>query len=96
MRDGKEVSIVIPYWRGARYLEDCITSIDRQGVSCEILLVCDRGHDEIPRTVQDNPNVKILKAEAVPGFPAGKFSPGARLLPECGFGQRFLRVCVFH
>ena len=30
MRDGKEVSIVIPYWRGARYLEDCITSIDRQ------------------------------------------------------------------
>lgn len=88
MRDGKEVSIVIPYWRGARYLEDCITSIDRQGVSCEILLVCDRGHDEIPRTVQDNPNVKILKAEAVPGFPAGKGTSGQEDSP---LGPAFCR-----
>ncbi len=87
MRDGREVSIVIPYRKGSRYLEDCIRSIDRQGVSCEILLACDRDHDEIPRPVQENPHVVILKAEDAPGGPAG----GDRSGQHCPLGPAFCR-----
>lgn len=62
-----EVSIIIPYWIGAQYLEDCVQSVTSQNVSCEILIVCDRGHDEMPETVKVTPGVRILEVEtAVP------------------------------
>lgn len=65
MENRTKVSIVIPYWKGTRYLEDCIGTIGRQGVPCEILLACDRGHDEIPVSVQDHPDVKILEMDRI-------------------------------
>lgn len=58
-----KVSVVIPYWKGAGYLEDCVRSVEQQEVPCEIILVCDRDHDEIPQSVQDSRLVKILQAE---------------------------------
>ena len=60
-----KVSVVIPYWRGSRYLEDCVKTVGKQGVSCEILLVCDRGHAEIPESVRRNPLVQVLEAEDI-------------------------------
>ncbi len=62
MDNRTKVSIVISYWKGTQYLEDCIRSIEQQGVPCEILLACDRGHDDIPDLVRDNPDVKIMEA----------------------------------
>lgn len=58
-----KVSIVVPYWRGPKYLEDCVSAILRQEVSCEVLLVCDRGHDEVPASVREADCVKIIRAE---------------------------------
>lgn len=60
-----KISVVVPYWKGGRYLEDCVRSVEQQEVPCEIILVCDRGHDEIPDSVQCSPLVKILEAAEI-------------------------------
>ncbi len=59
-----KISIVIPYWKGPAYLEDCVASVERQNLSdYEILLVCDRGGDDIPASVRTNSRVRICPAE---------------------------------
>lgn len=62
-----KVSVVVPYWKGPKYLEDCVSAIQGQEVSCEVLLVCDRGHDEVPASVRGADYIKIISAERSTG-----------------------------
>lgn len=48
----KKVSVVIPYFKGASYLEECIKSVEAQNISdMEVVLVDDRAGEDVPESV---------------------------------------------
>lgn len=63
-----KVSIVIPYFKGPVYLQECVNSINKQNLSdYEIIIVNDKDGHEVPEEVQANPHVTVYKAiEEVP------------------------------
>ncbi|MCH5252189.1 MAG: CDP-glycerol:glycerophosphate glycerophosphotransferase [Lachnospiraceae bacterium] len=61
-----KISIVLPYWKGPAYLEDCVASLEQQELTdYEILLICDKGGDYVPEAVSVNSQVQIYSAEKV-------------------------------
>ncbi len=58
-----KVSIIIPFFKGTAYLEDCVGSIDRQGLAdYEIIIVNDKDGHEVPETVSSHPCVTVYRA----------------------------------
>ena len=58
-----KVSIIIPYFKGQAYLEECVQSIDEQKLAdYEILIVHDKDGHEVPDVVKNNSHVKVFFA----------------------------------
>ena len=58
-----KVSIVIPYFKGPAYLEDCVGSIEKQNFSdYEVIIVNDKDGHEVPETVSEKKYVTVYKA----------------------------------
>ncbi len=58
-----KVSIIIPFFKGQAYLEDCVGSIKEQQLSdYEIIIVNDKDGHEVPDTVSSDPHVKVYRA----------------------------------
>ena len=56
-----KVSIIIPYFKGQAYLEECVQSIDEQKLAdYEILIVNDKDGHEVPDVVKNNSHVKVF------------------------------------
>ncbi len=59
-----KVSVIIPYFNGPSYLEECIQSIENQNRSdLEVLLVDDRGGDAVPVSVLEKEFVRHIVLE---------------------------------
>lgn len=71
-----KVSVIIPYYKGPSYLEECVQSIENQNLSdLEILLVDDRGGDDVPESVLEKAFLRRIVLEEEPeaeGFCAGE------------------------
>ncbi len=58
-----KVSIVIPFFKGPVYLEECVNSIEEQKLpDYEIIIVNDKDGHEVPQTIRENPYVKVYRA----------------------------------
>lgn len=58
-----KVSIIIPYFKGTAYLEDCVTSIEAQQLAdYEIIIVHDKDGTEVPDSVLANKAVVVYEA----------------------------------
>lgn len=58
-----KVSIIIPFFKGPVYLEECVGSIEEQKLSdYEIIIVNDKDGHEVPEEVKENPHVKVYRA----------------------------------
>ncbi|MCH5252190.1 MAG: CDP-glycerol glycerophosphotransferase family protein [Lachnospiraceae bacterium] len=58
-----KISIIIPYLQGQIYLEECVESIEDQQLSdYEIIVVNDRGGQEVPTSVTEKPQVMVYHA----------------------------------
>ena len=59
-----KVSIIVPYFKGAAYLEECIDSIEKQNFEdYEILLIDDRDGDAVPENVLSAKNIRHIVME---------------------------------
>lgn len=59
-----KVSVIIPYFKGGSYLEECIQSIEKQKLSeMEILIVDDRDGDDVPESVLESKHVRHIVME---------------------------------
>lgn len=59
-----KVSVIIPYFNGPSYLEECVQSIENQNRSdLEVLLVDDRGGDAVPVSVLEKEFVRHIVLE---------------------------------
>ena len=63
------LTVIIPTWNGARLLERCLRSLDRQRVTCPILVV-DNGSTDSTREMLESrfPEVEVLALEENQGF----------------------------
>ena len=58
-----KVSVIIPYFKGQAYLEECVQSIEEQKIEdLEIIVVNDKDGHEVPDSVKENPHVKVFLA----------------------------------
>lgn len=58
-----KVSIIIPYFKGTAYLEDCVASIEAQQLAdYEIIIVHDKDGTEVPDSVLANKAVVVYEA----------------------------------
>ena len=58
-----KVSIIIPYFKGPAYLEDCVDSIEKQNFAdYEIIVVNDKDGHEVPEIVSGKKSVTVYKA----------------------------------
>ena len=58
-----KVSIIIPYFKGQAYLEECVQSIEEQNLEdYEIVIVNDKDGHEVPDVVKNNAHVKVYLA----------------------------------
>lgn len=58
-----KVSIIIPYFKGTAYLEDCVGSIEAQQLSdYEIIIVHDKDGHEVPDSVLQKDAVRVYEA----------------------------------
>ncbi len=58
-----KVSIIIPFFKGPAYLEDCIGSLEQQNLSdYEIIIVNDKDGHEVPEDIASKPYVSVYKA----------------------------------
>ena len=56
-----KVSVIIPYFKGQAYLEECVQSIEEQKIEdLEIIVVNDKDGHEVPDSVKENPHVKVF------------------------------------
>ena len=52
-----KVSVIIPYFKGQAYLEECVQSIEEQKIEdLEIIVVNDKDGHEVPDSVKENPH----------------------------------------
>ncbi len=59
-----KVSVIVPYHKGPSYLEECVKSIENQGLSdLEILIVDDRGGHDVPESVLKAEHVRHIVLE---------------------------------
>lgn len=59
-----KVSVIVPYYKGPSYLEECVKSIENQGLSdLEILIVDDRGGHDVPESVLKAEHVRHIVLE---------------------------------
>ena len=59
-----KVSVIVPYLKGASYLEECVGSIVDQGLrDVEILIVGDRDGHDVPESVLAVEQVKHIRLE---------------------------------
>ena len=65
LEDGmSKVSVIVPYHKGPSYLEECVKSIENQGLSdLEILIVDDRGGHDVPESVLKAEHVRHIVLE---------------------------------
>lgn len=63
------LTVIIPTWNGARLLENCLSSLDRQRVTCPVLVV-DNGSTDSTREMLKTrfPGVELLALEENQGF----------------------------
>ena len=60
-----KVSIIIPYFKGTAYLQDCVASIEAQQLAdYEIIIVHDKDGTEVPESVLANEAVVVYEALA--------------------------------
>ncbi len=58
-----KVSIIIPYFKGTAYLEDCVASIEAQQLAdYEIIIVHDKDGTEVPQSVLQKKTVVVYEA----------------------------------
>ena len=58
-----KVSIIIPYFKGTAYLEDCVASIEAQKLDeYEIIIVHDKDGTEVPESVSSKSEVVVYEA----------------------------------
>lgn len=83
-----KVSVIIPYYKGPSYLEECVQSIENQNLpGLEVLLVDDRGGDDVPESVLEKAFIRhiVLEEEiGEEGFAAGE---GPDAVPPGGEGE---------
>jgi len=69
-----DVSVIIVTWNAARYMRDCLKSVEEQntGLSTEIIVVDNASADETADLVRNEfPNVKLIRNETNLGFARG-------------------------
>ena len=58
-----KVSIIIPFFKGTAYLEECVGSIEKQNFTdYEIIIVNDKDGHEVPESVATREKVSVYKA----------------------------------
>ena len=58
-----KVSVIIPYFKGTAYLEDCVASIEAQKLAdYEIIIVHDKDGTEVPESVLAKKAVVVYEA----------------------------------
>lgn len=58
-----KVSIIVPYFKGPTYLEDCVDSVKNQGLSdYEIIVVNDKDGEDVPESVLSDEKVTVYNA----------------------------------
>ena len=58
-----KVSIIIPYLKGQTYLEECVESVEKQGLDdYEIIVVNDKDGHPVPDSVSERALVKVYNA----------------------------------
>lgn len=84
-----KVSVIIPYYKGPSYLEECVQSIENQNISdMEILLVDDRGGDPVPESVLEKAFVRHIVLEEERDADGDRAGEGRRAAPPDGEGER--------
>lgn len=81
-----KVSVIVPYHKGPSYLEECVKSIEKQGLSdLEILIVDDRDGHDVPESVLAAEHVRHIMLEEEFG------AKGTQEIPVRPFGVAVAR-----
>ncbi|HWT75189.1 MAG TPA: bifunctional glycosyltransferase family 2 protein/CDP-glycerol:glycerophosphate glycerophosphotransferase [Mobilitalea sp.] len=71
-----KVSVIVPFYKGISFLEDCLQSLVEQSYKdMEVILVCDRSEDDVAAFIEPykkNLTIKLLQSEDKHGVAAAR------------------------